>query len=179
MDRMSEKEATIMGNFLSGRRKPTRLKIVTGNPGKRPLPKNEPMPEVSLPEPPAHLDEEARAEWARAGRELYRLGLLSNLDRAVFAAYCEAWSQFVFCQRKLQSMAETDATGSGALVLRTKKDGHHYHNPFVSIARAAQRDLMVLSDRLGMNPSARARIDVEAAGRAQAKDPAEKYFEDR
>ena len=111
------------------------------------------------------------------GPELYRLGLLSNLDRAVFAAYCESWSRFVFCQERLKSMAAVDENGDGALVLRTTKEGHHYHNPLVSIARAARHDLMILSDRLGMNPSARSRIDVEIAGRAQAKDPSTKYFD--
>jgi P27 family predicted phage terminase small subunit len=156
-------------------RKPTALKLVTGNPGRRPLNQNEPQPEACIPNPPPHLDEEALAEWRRMSPELYRLGLLSEIDRAVFVSYCEAWSRYVFCQKKIKSMAEADTTAGGGMVLRTKQ-GHHYHNPFVSIARAAMHDMVSLSDRLGLNPSARSRIDVEAAGRAQTKDPADKYF---
>ena len=36
---------------------PTKLKLLKGNPGKRgPLNKDEPEPEVRLPNPPSHLD---------------------------------------------------------------------------------------------------------------------------
>jgi phage terminase small subunit len=66
---------------------------------------------------------------------------------------------------------------TGALVIRTK-NGNTIHNPMLCIARAALHDLMVLSDRIGLNPSARSRIDVEQCGKAQEqkKTVAQKYF---
>ena len=39
--------------------KPTKLKLLAGNPGKRPLNENEPEPEAVAPSVPAHLDDEA------------------------------------------------------------------------------------------------------------------------
>ncbi len=44
--------------------KPTALKLLQGNPGKRPLPKGEPRPPVGC-EPPANLTKRARGVWDR------------------------------------------------------------------------------------------------------------------
>ncbi len=59
-----------MSRARGGDRKPTptRLKLLGGNPGKRPLNLDEPQPEPTLPEPPAHLSDEAKAEWGRPRR---------------------------------------------------------------------------------------------------------------
>lgn len=49
---------------MAGRKpKPTKLKILEGNPGKQRLPKGEPMPDTEMPEAPEHLDKYAREEW--------------------------------------------------------------------------------------------------------------------
>src|SRR5262249_42754142 len=79
---------------MRGRKpKPTRLKEMLGNPGKRALSTGEPVPEAAIPSCPRFLDKEARKEWRRAAPELYALGVLTNLDRAALAAYCESWSR--------------------------------------------------------------------------------------
>ena len=72
---------------MRGRRpKPTRLKVLTGNPGKRPLNTEEPMPEIAIPECPIELGPVAKREWDRLVGELASLRLLTNLDRAALAA---------------------------------------------------------------------------------------------
>ncbi len=68
--------------------KPTRMKVLAGNPGKRPLNRREPQPKPGLPRCPAQLSEEAKREWKRISKELDRLGLLTVLDRAALSAYC-------------------------------------------------------------------------------------------
>jgi phage terminase small subunit len=70
---------------------PTLLKLVKGNPGHRPLTDSEPAPRKMLPEPPAELSGDARKEWDRVAPELYRMGLLTGLDRAALAAYCQVY----------------------------------------------------------------------------------------
>lgn len=73
---------------MRGRRpKPTRLKVLTGNPGKRPLNQTEPRPEITVPDCPIELGEVARREWNRLVGELAALKLLTNFDRAALAAY--------------------------------------------------------------------------------------------
>ena len=49
---------------MAGRKpKPTSLKVLEGNPGKRQLNPNEPKPDASVPKCPAWLSKEAKREW--------------------------------------------------------------------------------------------------------------------
>lgn len=65
--------------------KPTALKRLQGNPGKRALNESEPRPAATLPRCPSHLQGEARAEWRRVARALHESGLLTQVDRAALA----------------------------------------------------------------------------------------------
>lgn len=73
-------------------RKPTALKLLQGNPGKRPLPKNEPHPKVGC-DPPPWLPLDARVEWKRLAPGLLRYRLLTELDGDAFAALCMMTAQ--------------------------------------------------------------------------------------
>ena len=56
---------------MAGRRpKPTHLKLLNGNPGKRAINPNEPKPPAELPAPPDYLSEIAKVEWQRIGEVL-------------------------------------------------------------------------------------------------------------
>ena len=71
--------------------KPDVLKALAGNPGKRALNLAEGVnPVHQIPSPPKHLGAEARKEWKRITPELFELGLLTGLDRAALALYCQA-----------------------------------------------------------------------------------------
>ena len=81
---------------MRGRKpKPTTLKILEGNPGKRSLNEHEPQVQAEIPECPEFLDDEARAEWFRMAKVLQDMGLLTQADRAALAAYCVAYSCWV------------------------------------------------------------------------------------
>lgn len=73
--------------------KPTKLKILNGNPGKRPLPENEPEPtgEVVMP---LWLSGGAVELWNHYAPELVELGLLTSLDCEKFAQWCKLASLF-------------------------------------------------------------------------------------
>jgi phage terminase small subunit len=72
---------------MRGRKpKPRMLRLITGNPGRRPLKEAELAPDTDIPEPPPELNQSARAEWDRLAEPLHRAGILTTLDRAVFAA---------------------------------------------------------------------------------------------
>ena len=87
---------------MAGRRpKPTNLKLLQGNPGKRPINPNEPQPPVEIPSAPDHLNEVAKQEWNRIAEKLERLGLISELDRAALAAYCCAYGRWVEAEEAL------------------------------------------------------------------------------
>lgn len=74
---------------------PTALKRIRGNPGKRPINGQEPKPPSSQPTCLSHLSSSASAEWKRLAASLNRIGLLTQVDRAVLAAYCQPYRRWV------------------------------------------------------------------------------------
>ena len=70
--------------------KPTAIKALEGNPGKRELNKNEPKPKKKAPACPKWLDDEAKKEWRRLSKQLEELGILTEVDMTAFAGYCQA-----------------------------------------------------------------------------------------
>ena len=151
--------------------RPARLKLITGNPGKRPLNRHEPQTRPALPSPPTHLTEEALEEWRRVAAELHRLGMLSEIDRTALAAYAQAYGRWVKAERALSRMAERDLL-TGGLMIRTS-NGNAIQNPLVGTANAASAAMMKYAVELGMTPSARTRI---IALPPKEPDPAEIYF---
>ena len=78
---------------MRGRRpKPTALKKLQGNPGRRPLNTAEPKPPRAraVPPCPPYLEGEARREWHRMAPMLSASGMMSLADATALAAYCQA-----------------------------------------------------------------------------------------
>src|SRR5690606_36938676 len=82
--------------------KPTNLKVLEGNPGKRPLNQNEPKPKPIRPKCPTWLDKEAEKMWRSLAPELESLHLLTIIDVAALAAACQRWYTYVHCEKVIQ-----------------------------------------------------------------------------
>ena len=152
--------------------KPTHLKVVSGTARSGRLNENEPQPELVLPEPPEHLSAPAKAEWERVSGELYTLGILTGLDRATLAAYCQAYGRWVEAETLVADMAALNDTTKGLMVRTT--NGNAIQNPMVGTANKAMADMVRYATDLGMTPSARSRINADPP--TGGKDPAAKYF---
>lgn len=136
---------------MPGRRpKPTALKEIQGNPGKRPLNKNEPKPK-GTPTCPSHLDPEGKKEWRRISKELSAIGLLTSVDRAALAAYCAAYSRWAEAEQKIQQHG---------LVVKAPS-GYPIQNPYVGIANTAMDHLRKFATEFGLTPASRTRLSVE------------------
>ena len=70
--------------------KPTALKVLEGNPGKRPLNDHEPIPPKGELKCPSWLLPEAKKEWKRLASSLEAMGVLTMADLTAFAGYCQA-----------------------------------------------------------------------------------------
>ena len=135
-----------------GRRpKPTHLKVITGNPGKRPLNENEPQPEVAIPAAPSHLSARAAERWAEIAPQLARLGVLTEIDSDALSLYCEAWALWVHAKKKVHEL--------GAIV-RSPKSGYPVASPYIGIANKAHDQMRALLAEFGMTPSSRSRIEI-------------------
>lgn len=128
------------------------------------MPKPETVVQAPLeaPSAPAHLSEDARIEWDRIVSVLIGLKLMSPMDRAPLAAYCEAYGRWVQAERALRKMAEKDALTRG-LVIKTT-GGNLIQNPLVGTANKAMADMVRYAAEFGMTPSARARLQNPDAG---------------
>jgi len=151
---------------MAGKPKPTRLKLLTGNPGKRPLPK-EPNVESSLPEPPEHLDAYALEEWNRLAAGLHALGIFYEVDRGVFSAYCKAYSRWRHAEEELSKLA-AEKSPLNALILKTMS-GNFIQQPLIGIANKAMADMVKYAGEFGLTPSARARIAINPGSGKESK----------
>lgn len=140
---------------MRGRKpKPTHLKLLDGNPGRRLPNAGEPAPANKPPTCPSHLCPPAKAEWKRLAAQLTTLRILTELDRAALAAYCQAYGRWVEAERKLH---ETP-------MLLKLPSGYVQQNPWLTIANK-QLELMYkyLGD-FGLSPVSRSRVSLTLSG---------------
>lgn len=128
--------------------KPTALKMLEGNPGGRLLNTKEPKPEKKAPRCPSWLEDEAKKEWKRMAKVLENMGLLTEMDMAAFAGYCQAYARW--------KEAEEFLTQHGSMV-RTP-NGYLQQVPQVSIAQTNMKIMLKFCEQFGLTPSARSRI---------------------
>ena len=136
---------------------PFPLRVLRGNPGKRPM-KPEPQPEIAadVPEPPAFITGYAADEWWRTAPELHTLGLLTRIDVPALAAYCHAFGQWRMAAESLAKMQANDPIMNG-MIMKTKY-GDAAMNPLVSIARKHAGDVIRYAAEFGLTPVARTRL---------------------
>jgi hypothetical protein len=79
------------------------------------LNKAEAKPALSLPTPPPELSDDAKVEWGRVSEEPYRVGLLSKIDCASLAAYCQAYGRWMQADRALTRMSNNDPVSNGGI----------------------------------------------------------------
>src|SRR5574343_91841 len=77
---------------MPAKTRPTKIKELEGNTGKRRL-NNDPKFQ-GLSKCPAWLKKDAKTEWDRVVPELRRVGLLTMVDQAALAGYCESWAKW-------------------------------------------------------------------------------------
>ncbi len=136
---------------MRGRRpKPTRLKVLSGNPGKRPLNEDEPTPEVAIPDCPVELNPAAKREWERLVVELEKLRILTHLDRAALATYCGAYALWAEAMEQLQKY--------GTMI--KSPSGYPQQSPYLAVANRQAEIMMRIASEFGFTPASRSRISV-------------------
>lgn len=155
---------------MKGRKpKPSHLKLITGNPGKRPMNENEPPVPFERPSCPAHVSDKARETWGYVCGLLEGMGILSTVDAVAIEVLCEAYADFLAAGDELKALGSpyySTVTESGAIMWRAHP------------AQAARRDADVrirgwLSE-FGMTPAQRSKIKIGQP--KETRDPAEKFF---
>ena len=84
------------------------------------------------------------------GGELARMGVVTVVDRAALAAYCQAWSRWVDAEGQVAKLGTLVKTSNNNVI----------QNPALAIANRAMEQMVKLATEFGMTPSSRSRIQV-------------------
>lgn len=139
---------------MAGRpRKPTNLKVLEGNAGKRKLePEKEPQPDELLNlEPPKHLLPTAKTLWQELAPKLAKLGLLRETDWLEFAILCQSWA--------LMLKSETLIKKQGEMCV-SKMGGSKYSHPAVNNRSGYIKQITTLCQKFGLSPGARSGLHI-------------------
>lgn len=129
--------------------KPTAVKKLQGNPGKRPLTKREPKPKTAVKKPYG-LGQGLQARfWNEHAPELERLQILTGVDAAAFRLMAEHYALAV---RAAIELHHDSLTVEG-------RDGPK-KNPLVQVLRDQSTAFKSYATEFGMTPSARSRLQL-------------------
>jgi P27 family predicted phage terminase small subunit len=128
--------------------KPTAIRRLQGNPGKRAWNHDEPDPPKEMPDCPRHLSDLAREEWDRLAGVLHDMGIFTTVDRAALAAYCQAYGRWAEAEEKLKDTP---------VMLKTPS-GYVQQNPWLSVANKQLEIMGRYMAELGITPASRSRV---------------------
>jgi P27 family predicted phage terminase small subunit len=139
-----------------GRRpKPTQLKLLEGNPGRREVNLDEPVSDMPAIKPSVvAMDEIASLEWDRVTAAMPP-GIYTANDAPTLTTYALAWSMLVKSQKDIDENGVTFTC-----YLTNKKTGEIYlseikTNPALRAWKAATETILKCGEKLGLNPAAR------------------------
>lgn len=144
-------------------KKPTALKLVAGNPGKRALNKREPKPRGNLYDAPDWLTGQQKVGWQYA-IETAPFGLLKRVDRSTLVAWVIA--------EDLHRQAVEKLNG-GAMLIKTP-NGMPVQSPYLSIINKQAAIMLKAASEMGFTPASRSRVEV--SDDEQETDPADRFF---
>lgn len=144
---------------------PTKIHILNGNPGKRPLNENEPQFDPADLRPPTGMTRLARKKWKQMAPMLLERGLLTQADRDMLHNYCLAYERWTEAESVLSSEGTTfenvDDNGNVKIMQR----------PEVNISKTYQQQMYRIAAEFGLSPSSRSKVKAEPVKTKRYTDP--------
>lgn len=158
--------------------KPTELKLLEGNKGKRALNRNEPDPDyLDNLAPPAWMPEDAQKVWSEVAFKLRKAKVLTVLDVQALEIACVSIANYRRATLKVgenlvelkEKEKESGEAAAPQLVM----------NPWAIVQAMSYKQAMAALREFGMTPSARSRVLIDPqlglfGNSGQGKE--EKYF---
>ncbi len=132
--------------------KPTALKLLEGEKNKDRINTNEPKPEQIIPECPKWLNKQAKEEWNKKSKELFEMGVLTNVDDTFLALYCFMVSIVIDCKNII------DEAGG---IKKYTEGKNSQTTPELSMMWKAIENIKSFGATFGMSPGSRARLTVQ------------------
>lgn len=148
---------------------PTKLKVLRGNPGCRPINKSEPEPPTDGITMPPHLGPVAAERWRQLLPMLQSVKLMTQADVEALARYCDTYEWWLSVRATLRRDGDTyPILNDGGQVKYVAQ------RPEVSIAHKLSQQLRQLEQDFGLNPSARSGLT--SGEKNVARDEVEDFF---
>lgn len=146
---------------------PTVLKLLRGNPGKRPINKNEPQPPKAIPKMPAHLDAKAKTAWKELTKLLDDMGVLTLADAKALEILCGIYARMRDLQKEIKrdGYVQQIPNVNGDLMARA--------NPAVSLLQKDESTFKAYLSEFGLTPAARTKVST--TNKPALDDPLAKY----
>src|SRR5688500_18709093 len=109
---------------------PTNLKLLTGNPGKRPINTHTFAPTSEIPSCPSVLKGEARKEWRRITEERHKYNMIGKVDRGLLCMLCTTWARYVEAEEMIEKASRNGASG---LFVKTP-NGFAVQSPWLAVS---------------------------------------------
>jgi len=163
---------------------PTSLRLVRGNPGRRPLPADEPQPNRKAPPMPDHLDPLAQEEWKRLEPLFLEMGILTEVDGFAFSSLVSAYAEVARYDMALRECGYAVMSLKHSFMEKEGRDGRSDEvmavepkaNPLYSQRRLAMTCLRFWCNEFGVTPSSRGKI---AVPKGKKVDPGEDFLNGR
>ena len=154
---------------MKGRkRKPTYLKLIQGNRGKRPLNKKEPKPPRGIPSPPEHLTKKVMLAWGLIAAKLDKMGVLTIADAWALEQLAENYEEILTLRKTVRrTRFQTVVTATGS-----KRKVHH---PAWQQLADTEKRFRAMMEQFGLTPASRSKVNADPDDEKE-KDPAAKYF---
>lgn len=144
---------------------PAEVHQLFGDPSKIGADKLQPLtrPAAKAPSLPRFLGALAAKEWKRIARQLEKVSLVTELDRAALALYCQAYGEYEAIELRIQELMGTvdietlRAVGVEALIDTTPSGYRQIGALLQARDRAADR-LLRAAREFGLTPAARLRV---------------------
>ncbi|HYG73464.1 MAG TPA: phage terminase small subunit P27 family [Planctomycetota bacterium] len=129
--------------------KPTVLKILEGNPGKRKLNAAEPKLKAAAPDCPVWVSGPARQHWPEIASQLAEMGVSTTADKIALGLLVDAMGQYIEAKRDVEEAGLTfTSEGTGAV---------HVH-PSVSLMQNAWERIVKALREFGLTPASRTKV---------------------
>ena len=142
---------------------PTKLRLLRGNPSKKPDSPSEPQPPTDGVSIPPHLGEVAARRWGELLPMLQATRVMTRADVEALARYCDTWEWWLAVRAKLKAEGDTyPILNDGGEVKYIAQ------RPEVAIAHKLAQQLRQLESDFGLSPAARASLKVEPDAKAES-----------
>ncbi len=157
---------------------PTKIRVLNGNPSRRPLPANEPQFVPGVPDRPTGMSAGARKQWDGLVSEMANSGVLRRVDGGALAMLCEDLAMLDTLRKGLAAQAseitkkakekKQQISGNALTALSRTTEGRRT----LSTIRELSAQIIIQRREFGLTPSSSTRVQASGGG-AQFIDPLE------